>query len=377
MLLSMFEIDEYINNIKSARRLYENIAQKININKKKILLFNLPVDSNLGDHAQSMCIINWIEKNYPDYDLYCFPVILAADGRVLDYIIERIKLRTTSDDIIVFHSGYHINDIYRSRYGTTSPTTMLQLSCLKVFKENRIVFFPQTINMKESNMIDYAKAINGCKSVFFMCRDSISYEVAKKYFVNIYLCVKPDIVTSLINNMNISQDEHSDIRVYIALRNPEHAESIITKNQREEIYNLLNDKQYYYSLGNTSVSENYKEIIDSRNKIITDKINEIASYDLVITDLYHGTIFSVIANTFVVVLRSGDHKVSSGVELLKGLPDWENRFKYCENHEQLINCINNYCKKENLRYFKEPIFEKEYYDCLKKEIEEYWESGGI
>ena len=39
-----------------------------------------------------------------------------------------------------------------------------------------------------------------------------------------------------------------------------------------------------------------------------------SKYKLVITDRYHGTIFSLIAGTPVIVLSSADHKLSSGVK---------------------------------------------------------------
>ncbi len=379
MRLSIFEIDEYINAIKGASGTYDNIGQTMDLSKKKVLLFNLPVDSNLGDHAQTMCIVKWINQYFPEYELYCFPVILAADERTLDNIISRIKLRTTCDDIIIMHSGYHVNDIYVSRYGNTSPTTMLQIACLKNFHDNRIIFFPQTINIQERNLQEYASLINKCNSVFFMCRDDVSYDIAKKYFVKSNISIKPDIVTCLIkNHENKRTGDTKEIeKVYVALRNPEHAESIITKEQKNAIYNFLKEKKYHYSIGNTSVNENYKEIIAAREKIVQDKINEISQYDLVITDLYHGTIFSLVAETFVVVLKSKDHKISSGVNLLKQLPDWEDRLYYCENHEQLMSFLHTFKNINKKARDEKSLFKSMYYDGLKGELEEFWSYGGV
>ena len=51
-----------------------------------------------------------------------------------------------------------------------------------------------------------------------------------------------------------------------------------------------------------------------RTRLINQVLNKFSKYQVIITDRYHGTIFSQIANTPVVVLSSADHKLSSGVK---------------------------------------------------------------
>src|SRR5690606_16627580 len=51
-----------------------------------------------------------------------------------------------------------------------------------------------------------------------------------------------------------------------------------------------------------------------RKESLRDFLSKMARHKLVITDRYHGTIFSVITNTPVIVLGSTDHKLSSGVK---------------------------------------------------------------
>ncbi|WP_082026255.1 polysaccharide pyruvyl transferase family protein [Prevotella pectinovora] len=43
-------------------------------------------------------------------------------------------------------------------------------------------------------------------------------------------------------------------------------------------------------------------------------LQQFAKYQVVITDRYHGTIFSQIVNTPVIVISSTDHKLRSGVK---------------------------------------------------------------
>ena len=51
----------------------------------------------------------------------------------------------------------------------------------------------------------------------------------------------------------------------------------------------------------------------NRGKYIDEFLEYMAGFKAVVTDRYHGTIFSLVANTPVVVLSSTDHKLSSGV----------------------------------------------------------------
>lgn len=47
----------------------------------------------------------------------------------------------------------------------------------------------------------------------------------------------------------------------------------------------------------------------------------MSHYKVVITDRYHGTIFSLIANTPVIIIKSTDHKVTTGADWFKGIYD--------------------------------------------------------
>ena len=92
----------------------------------------------------------------------------------------------------------------------------------------------------------------------------------------------------------------------------------------------------YYIMGIRSynIDEPYDFIVRNTEEIVTEKIKEFSSYDLIITDLYHGMIFSVIANTPVVVLPSSDHKISSGVQFFKAASEFDKRVYFFENIER-------------------------------------------
>jgi exopolysaccharide biosynthesis predicted pyruvyltransferase EpsI len=103
-----------------------------------------------------------------------------------------------------------------------------------------------------------------------------------------------------------------------------------------------------------------------RERVLNALLGTFAKYKLVITDRYHGTIFSLIANTPVIVIASTDHKLSSGV---KWFPEsFRNYVFYADNldiaYEQAIEILNN-----NYEYRLHPYFEQDYYSKLKSLLE--------
>lgn len=91
---------------------------------------------------------------------------------------------------------------------------------------------------------------------------------------------------------------------------------------------------------------------------------------LVITDRYHGLIFSVITHTPVIVFKSFDTKISSGVKWFKDLEwvhyvdsnDLNNIFKivdkYCLHEEYKIKTTSK-CKDIVIKKVKDVIWDGE------------------
>ena len=58
MKLYSYQISSYLEEKKKMIEIVNRICADMDLNKKKILVFNLPSDSNLGDHAQTVCIMD-------------------------------------------------------------------------------------------------------------------------------------------------------------------------------------------------------------------------------------------------------------------------------------------------------------------------------
>ena len=100
---------------------------------------------------------------------------------------------------------------------------------------------------------------------------------------------------------------------------------LCTRNDGEKLYSdeeLLVLKKQLQTLapvfmGDTQGKENYKMIRSNLKFYIEREIEKYSHYKLTITDRYHGTIFSLIAGTPVIIIKTNDHKVVTGADWFK------------------------------------------------------------
>ena len=93
---------------------------------------------------------------------------------------------------------------------------------------------------------------------------------------------------------------------------------------------------------------------------IYDAIKKISTYKVAITDRYHGTIFSAIASTPVIVISSGDHKLSSGVK-------WFEKAGLSKNVMFVDSLDEAYNKAKEIISSNNPVQTNNYFN------ENYWE----
>lgn len=274
------------------------LLKKINGDRRcnRIYLFGSPNQVNLGDQAQTYCIVKWLNRNYPNCEIFVFTYYTITTK-----VLSTIRKTITSGDMIFIHSGYHITDLYN----------MVDKYCeiIQNFPDYKIVIMPQTINFaKDKAKESYVSNIfNTHGNITLLCRDSISHEKAKHLFSNCKLLLFPDIVTSLIGTKHYNNNREG---ILFCMRNDKEA-----LYDRESINELKNRfKPIKTDMTDTDSPLFYRTIQQHREDVLNSKWNQFARYRVVITDRYHGTIFSLIAGTPVIVLSSTDHKLSSGVK---------------------------------------------------------------
>lgn len=312
-----------------------------------IFLFGSPFHSNMGDQAQTYCICKWFQQYYPNYNFYIFRYTESYN-----FLIKLIRKTIRRKDLIVFHSGYHLTDLYREQD--------VYCQIVKLFPDFPIIIFPQTINYLHSiNLTATAKIFNSHKNILLMCRDEKSYDTAKKYFYNCKLLLYPDIVTSLIGTKHYS---HKREGILFCMRND--VEAFYTKEEINKLATRFNNIKINRT--DTTLPIDAKIIYKKREDILEKIFDEYSQYKLVITDRYHGTIFSLIANTPVIVISSTDHKLSSGV---KWFPTEFSHFvEFANNLDEAYSLATSILNDNNTRQTLPAYFKLNYYDKLQEHI---------
>ncbi len=337
------------------KRKYKNEAieklQNRNKDKPTIFYFGVPVHKNLGDLAQTYCSLRYLKKYWSDYEVLAMQTYSTYSKEYLKLLKENIR----KDDIIFFQSGYCTTDEHLDH-------TMHKLM-LKRFPDNKIVFLPQTIlfrNKKEKELT--SRIFNQHKHTLFLARDNVSYKYAKEIFPKLKLDCFPDIVTTLIGTQ---EREKSGKGVLLCVRND--YEQLYSKDSIEVLKKRLEKITSRVDTTDTSCAEySYQQILGNLETVIFSKINSFKDYQVIITDRYHGTIFSMIANVPVVVLASNDHKVKTGLDWFKGV--YDGMFFAADSIENAYEIVERLLK-ENILNQNKSHFEQAYYSRLRAMVE--------
>lgn len=325
---------------------------EVDITQKRIWYFCVPTHSNLGDQAQACCIEKYFRKFFSDH------IVFKLSNNAFDFYEEKIlmilKEKIKETDLIFFQSGYTFTGIH--------PYENMHRKIVENFPYNKIVFLPQTVKFKNQKILENVQNFYGkYDNIYFFARDKISYDIYKSIFPehrNVH-CF-PDIVTTEIGNYDLTNNERNGILLCV-------------RNDVEKLYSFQEIslfKEKLQKIAKVSLSDTNSETKENSLKEywkkIEETIDDYAQYQVIITDRYHGTIFALIANTPVIILKTTDHKVVTGADWFEGVyEDYVYVVNDLEEASQVAQQIVT-----GFEYRKLPSYFKEkYYDRLKDIIE--------
>ena len=325
---------------------------KLQPDKKRVFYLGITEHSNLGDMAQHYCIKKWIGENYPDYELLMFEATLIVNPKFTNTFFNNLqKVFSYENDVIVIQSGYSTQDL-----GGYHP--LMHLLVCDYMKEAKILMMPQTIFFKsEENRKKFALNHNQAKKMLFLARDFVSYDMAKSMFDQIRVEAYPDIVTTLIGTKEYNSEREGVC--------------ICTRNDGEKLYSVAEINQLATMLEKSGISVKQKDTQspakaeDIRKNLQYYIENEIESYshfEVTITDRYHGTIFSLCAGTPVIIIKTNDHKVTTGADWFKGIYD---DYVYVAKNLDEAFMLSKQVIEKKLSHHLDPYFKTAYYDKLK------------
>ncbi len=331
-------------------------VRKLDPRQRKIFYLGVPQHCNLGDLAQQWCIKNWLEENYPGV-----PVAILPDTVIVEPeygFVKTFKQVLGEQDIIFFQSGYNTQDIGGRQ------DEMHRIICDN-FPDARIVFMPQTVLfLREENRKRTSESHDKCRHALFLGRDMVSTETAKEMFPHLPVLPYPDIVTTLIGRYGYNYPRDG---VFFCVRDD--LERLYTADDLQDCAGrIAADNAVKIDFGDTTIDKSHARIVAALGEEIENIIRKFARYRLVITDRYHGTIFSLVAGTPVIVIKSNDHKVTTGVDWFKGI--YDDRVFLADDLKQAAELAGKLLKQPVLPQ-PVPYFKEHYYDHLKELISRY------
>lgn len=330
------------NNIKQLSHLDKDVAVRI-------FYLGTTTHNNLGDNAQFYCIREWIRRNFHEYPVYEFIAPAIVHPKL--HFITKFKKELRQNDIIVFQSGYTTQDLGGQH---EEMHRLIIDNCPSA----NILMMPQTIFFThKENEQRCSDSYNKAEHMLFLARDIISYNKSKVMFPHITTMVFPDIVTTLIGQYYFDNKRDG---VLLCRRNDgekyySEAELVLLANKIEQNLSLS------VEISDTSINMGTNKLHQNLKAVLECEFEKYSRYKLIITDRYHGTIFSLIAGTPVIVIKTNDHKVITGIDWFKGIYD---DYVYYADTLDDAYCIAKNILTKDFSHKLEPYFVSNYYDKL-------------
>lgn len=274
-------------------------------NQRKIIYALTPPPhlSNVGDHAQVVAIHAWLQKHFPN-----FPVIELDKDQSRAYL-PALKQLVQPNDIMMLHSGGNLGD-----RGIWSES--IRRSLIQSFPHNQIVSLPQTIYFSNTPRGNKEREVSrqiyaAHPNLTVIGRDPCSGDLAEQLFPKAKTFCMPDFVLSLPPRPSGARNKPAKVLLCLRLDD----ESAISAEQRKEIGDRL---PYDCSYFDTTLSTPIQ--VNERKEVLERTLDLFSAADVVVTDRYHGLIFTVLCQKPGVVLPTVDHKLTSAMHWFKDMP---------------------------------------------------------
>lgn len=332
-------------------KLYYKIRYYLWLKKKKkknktIFLLGTPVHENIGDAAIAYAELKYLKDILPrDYNVVEINQKTMMEYLdVLPYVIDR-------NSLILMHGGGNMGDEWIKEEADRRKV-------MSVFKDNRMIILPQTIYYKSPEKL-YESGVyySQFPNLSIIAREKESFVILKKYYKN-RVVLTPDLVLYLKNKVIVKQCPNRK-GCLLCFRNDN--EILMSNVQKDEIVRALEDKKIPFKY--TDMISNTTIYPDEREIVITNKIKEFASAQLVVTDRLHGLVFCYLANTPCVVFSNYNHKVL-------GTYEWINKCKFLWHGQENIyyDLSNLLSGLENTKFYQENLIDEELFKPIQKLI---------
>ena len=323
------------------------LMDSIRADGKRIFLIGTPHQSNLGDHAIVLGELRVLEKFFPEHKIIEIPTDYLTgelgelfNGLGFDKYIRR-------EDIIFLHGGGNFGNLWiKAEY--------VRRALIQRFPQNKIVIFPQSIHFTDDDagraeLATSQKIYGAHPDLHLMTRDENSFNFATKNFPSAKNYLLPDTVTVLHGIADDCTDERQG--VLFVLRGDK--EKIRDDATISRLQKYLADKNIPFTTIDTHIGG--RVTAADREQKVREVLMKFRRSKLVVTDRFHGVIFSFVTRTPVMAFKSLDTKISSGIRWFRNIPsifyaegqDWSRMENFIdkyysaaaeENFADALNC---------------------------------------
>ena len=313
------DIDFYLKKMRRClyriwylKKIKKDFSAKIG---KRLIIFLTPIHGNLGDHAITLGEINLLGKICNGEQII---VITEKEYAVCKKELQRL---VQPDDLIFIQGGGNFGSLYMKMH-------CARREIINTYKKNKIICFPVSVfyhsNKEGTECLEIDKSIfSEHKNLTIMTRDIYSFALAKRNFTNNKVILSPDCALALPVNIN---NENRKGVLFVWRRD---REKNLPDDALSKILKFLPENTGYQIIDNVLKR---KFNLKNNKPAVKKQLEKISEAQIVITDRFHGLLFSIITNTPVIAFASFDTKVVAGIK-------WFSKLE----HVHLVNSTEECC----------------------------------
>ena len=268
-----------------------DLKQWKSVRKIVYLMSPSPKLRNIGDQAQAVAIRSWFAKHYSE-----FPVLEINDLLPVHKVHQLAEI-TNPDDIVFLHSGGNLGDRYLG-------SEIQRREIIRTLPKNRIIILPQTIFFSDNDRgreqaCLSSEVYSGHDALTLLARDTESERIAQKIFKNVDILKIPDFVLSTPPRNEFRGSKLANVLICIR---KDMLGKLSNRESSEVFTKLDNALPCKWELHDTNIDRDIPP--EKRHLEFVKMLDLFDGFDAVITNRFHGTIFSVLTRKTCVILET-------------------------------------------------------------------------
>lgn len=292
---------------------------------RRVFLLGTPWYGNIGDQAICLGEHVILQEVYQGTKIIDVPYAIFYCR-----LVRAFGLGIKQKDTIFMQGGGNMGSLYPHE-------EQIRRDVAKKYADNKIIVMPVSIffaddEMGQKELIKSIDAYQKARDLTIIQRDEVSHQYALKHFPMVRNILAPDAATSLegVCRPEVRQGVQFFLRA--------DKEKVSSDTLLDAIKASLQAKNIPYEINDTTI--NSSVLNEDRRERVQERLQMAAKARVVVTDRFHGLVFSVITHTPVIVFKSFDSKISSGIKWFSDL-SWVH---YAEGWDQsdILSTIESY-----------------------------------